>query len=174
MKKLILLFILLGFIQQGFAQKFIRETDKETGLVLLRGQITFEDIANETHHAWFMKNAKRYEPNLDVIDELAPLLKKYHIVVFLGTWCGDTKDLLPKFYTTIRECNFDMNGVQLFGVNRAKEAINIESKLFNITRVPTFIVMDQYREVGRITEMVDKSIEEDLLRIVSKDAANRN
>jgi len=47
--------------------------------------------------------------------------------------------------------------------------LNIETKLYNISRVPTIIVMHQFREVGRITESVTSSIEEDLLSIIAPD-----
>jgi hypothetical protein len=57
----------------------------------------------------------------------------------------------------------------MYGVNRDKEALNTESKLYNITRVPTIIVMHQYREVGRITESVTSTIEEDILSIIAPD-----
>jgi hypothetical protein len=55
-------------------------------------------------------------------------------------------------------------------VNRKKEALNIEHKFYNIERVPTIIVMHQYREVGRIIESVSGSIEEALLNIMLPDA----
>jgi hypothetical protein len=63
----------------------------------------------------------------------------------------------------------DLHSVEMYGVNRDKEALNAESKLYNITRVPTIIVMHQYREVGRITESVASTIEEDILSIIAPD-----
>ncbi|MEN9964666.1 MAG: hypothetical protein RL582_1761, partial [Bacteroidota bacterium] len=50
------------------------------------------------------------------------------------------------------------------------ETLNLEHVFYNIKRVPTVIVMLQNREVGRIIENVNESIEADLLRIIEKDA----
>jgi hypothetical protein len=63
----------------------------------------------------------------------------------------------------------DLHAVEMYGVNRDKEALNIETKLYSIAHVPTIIVMHQFREVGRITESASSSIEENLLSIIAPD-----
>jgi len=73
-------------------------------------------------------------------------------------------------YKTLKAVGFDMNAIEMYGVNRSKEPLNLEHKFYNIINVPTIIVMHQYREVGRIIESVHTTIEEDLLAIIEKDA----
>ncbi len=135
---------------------------------MLVGKVTFEDIKNETAFHWF-EEGEKYEFNTMVVENLERFYKPYHIVVMLGTWCGDTKELLPKLYTVLRASNFDFNAITLFAVNRDRDALNEESKTFKIDRVPTVIVLHGNREVGRITESVTTSIEHDLLAILEKD-----
>lgn len=169
MKTIKLIIALMAIYTGSQAQDFVREIDKKTDKVCLRGLITFDDIKKETAFSWFQKNADSYKPNKETILALTTVLKPYRLVVFGGTWCGDTQDLFPQFYKTMQLAQFDFNALQLYAVNRNKEAINIESQLYNITKVPTFIVMEGFREVGRITETVHKSIEEDLLQILEMD-----
>ncbi len=154
----------------SYAQDFVREEDKKTGKVLLRGRLTFQDVMEETVNKWLLKGAESYRANEVVTNALKGVHAHYRLVIFMGTWCGDTHDLLPKLYRVLKDIGFDMNAVEMYGVNRNKEALNIEHKLYSIDRVPTIIVMHQYREVGRIVESVPSSIEESLLEIMEPDA----
>ena len=55
----------------------------------------------------------------------------------------------------------------MYGVDRAKTTRNGDEKKYGITLVPTIILFKDGKEVGRITETVKKSIEEDLATIIS-------
>jgi hypothetical protein len=57
----------------------------------------------------------------------------------------------------------------MFGVNREKESLNADSKLYNIKNAPTVIVYKDNTEVGRIVETVHETIEADLLEIIGND-----
>ncbi|MBP6625629.1 MAG: thioredoxin family protein [Chitinophagaceae bacterium] len=170
MKKLFLIGCLLMSTLIMQAQDFVRELDRKSGKVLLRGKFTFDDLKDETTCKWLDQGAKSYKPNAQAIKQLKPFWENYRLVIFGGTWCEDTRDLLPKLYRVLNESAFDFNAIEMYGVNRDKEALNIESKLYNIQRVPTIIIMHQYREVGRIIETVQQSIEDDLLHILENDA----
>lgn len=170
MKAGLLLIIMSLFISKTMtAQDYVRELDKKTDKVLLRGKITFDDILKETTCSWLGAGAKAYEPKREAVDQLSKIAGDYKFVVFAGTWCSDTKDLLPKFYKVLIDAGIDLHAVEMYGVNRAKEALNIESALYGIKNIPTIIVMYQFREVGRIVESVNSSIEEELNAIILKD-----
>jgi thiol-disulfide isomerase/thioredoxin len=154
---------------QNQAQDFVRELDVKSEKPLLKGQITFENLLEEASFSWLPKGVKAYEPNDEAIKKLTALLPKYKIVAFIGTWCEDTHNVLPSFYKTMQLSLFDFNALDMYGVNRDKKAINAEHQIYNISKVPTFIVMDRFREVGRITESVNESIEVDLLDILERD-----
>ena len=169
MRYLIILLCTFFLIPSSNAQEFVRELDKKTEKVLLRGHITFDDILKETTCNWLQKGSTTYKPQKAYIDDLSKIWSEYRFVVFAGTWCGDTKDLLPKFYKVLLEAGIDINAVEMYGVNREKQALNIESTLYSITRVPTIIVMQKSREIGRIIESVNTTIEEDLDKIIRSD-----
>ena len=77
---------------------------------------------------------------------------KVHFVVFGGTWCHDTQNLLPVFYRLLDKSNVPDAEVTLIGVDREKTALNGLHSAFKITNVPTFIVMKDGKEIGRVVE----------------------
>jgi hypothetical protein len=170
MKTLLIALLTLGTLHMATAQNYVRELDRKTGKPCLRGKITFTDIEKETVNSWFKKGVDAYEPNVTLTNELKSLAAPYRFVVFAGTWCEDTHNMLPKFYKTINMADIDLHAVEMYGVDRNKETLNLEHVFYNIKRIPTIIVMLQNREVGRIIENVNESIEADLLRIIEKDA----
>lgn len=164
MKKIIIAIVAIcTFGLHSQAQNFVRELDQKTDEPLLRGQITFENLTSETAFSWINTE---YETTPGDVDKIKKLLPKYRLVVFIGTWCEDTQHLLPELYQTLKDASFDFNALEMYGVNRAKTGLNAEHQIYNISRVPTIIVMDRYKEIGRITESVEVSVEKDLLDIL--------
>ena len=167
MKKIIIALIALCTFNTSIqAQDFVREFDEKSEKPLLRGQITFEDLTDESAYGWMHDE---YETSPRVITKLKKLLPKYRVVIFMGTWCEDTHLLLPQLYQTFKDASFDFNALEMYGVNREKEGLNSEHKIYNIQRVPTIIIMDRFKEVGRIVESVELSIEQELLDILEAD-----
>ncbi len=164
MRAIAIILITIFSISMGTqAQSFVREFDTRTEKPLLRGQITFNDITNESAYSWMQE---AYESNPRIVAELKKLLPKYRMVVFIGTWCEDTQYLLPQFYQTLKDASFDFNGLEMYGVNRVKEGLNSEHQIYNIQKVPTIIIMDRFKEVGRIVESTETSIEQALLDLL--------
>ena len=56
------------------------------------------------------------------------------------------------FYRLLDKSGLGNDKVTLIGVDRAKTALNDFHKAFKITNVPTFIVMRDGKEVGRVVE----------------------
>jgi hypothetical protein len=56
----------------------------------------------------------------------------------------------------------------MYGVDRTKDALHGEKAKYGIEKVPTVILFDRDKEIGRITETVQQSIEADLAQLVRK------
>ncbi|HYO22024.1 MAG TPA: thioredoxin family protein, partial [Flavisolibacter sp.] len=97
-------------------------------------------------------NSKSFIPTADIVKQYAAGKEGINLVVFGGTWCGDTKALLPKFFATTDAAGFPENGITLIGVDRSKKTLFNLAEAFGITNVPTFIVMKDGKEVGRVVE----------------------
>ena len=76
----------------------------------------------------------------------------FKIVVFGGTWCEDTQNLLPKFYKLVDQSGYPESSITLVAVDRAKTTLDNLHVTYNITNVPTFIVLKAGKEVGRVVE----------------------
>jgi thiol-disulfide isomerase/thioredoxin len=168
-KSIVFALALLLSVGTMFAQDFVREQDKKTGKPLLRGKITFQNLLKESTCSWLEEGTQAYDPDKAIVEELSTVWKEYRFVIFAGTWCEDTHNLLPKFYKTMLEAGISPYSIEMYGVDRQKRTLQEENKFYKIERIPTIIVMHQKREVGRIIESVKVSIESDLLTIMEKD-----
>lgn len=153
---------------KGFAQ-FDYQRLTEDGKLVFKGECKFDDLLKEPTLDWMQKGVEEYKPDSVAMLFLKKNLAAYDIVVLMGTWCGDSKDLLPKFYKTLQLANYPMQQLTMYGLNRKKEALNYEEQLYKVTNIPVFILMKNFKEVGRITESVQKSIEKDLVKLVKKE-----
>lgn len=144
--------------------------DKDTPWKIYKGVFTFQDIHAENSFGWLKKGYESYKPDTNDINYLKKNLGAYTIVAFIGTWCDDTHKLLPRFEKVLSLSAFPMKQYTMFGVDLGKKTLNDENRLYRIENVPTFIVYKGRKEIGRIVETVNKSIEEDLVSIISSDA----
>jgi tetratricopeptide (TPR) repeat protein len=92
--------------------------------------------------------------------------------IFFGTWCGDSKRELPKMTKVLEKLSFPQKNITLIGVDDStevyKQSPQRQEAGMNIFRVPTFIVYENGKEVGRIVEYPTETMERDLLKIFAR------
>ncbi len=172
MKKLIalaaVLIITLQTQAQGIMKKYETSIDSINQRVVYRGLIDFKVLDDEPTFDWYNTGSDHYKPKKRYINTLKTELPKYSIIVVMGTWCGDSRDLVPKLHKVLTEAGYPMDKLVMYGVNRSKTVGQGQEKPYNIEFVPTIILFDGTKEIGRIVESVHKSIEADLAAIVKK------
>jgi len=119
-----------------------------------------------TKFEWFSQSYVTYKPDPDYIKKLSALAPDYTFLVFGGIWCGDTKELLPQFYKTIDQAGISRDKVKLYLLDEKKISPEKLEVQYKITRIPVFILLKDGKEVGRITEETQKSIESDLAGLI--------
>ncbi|KAA5533360.1 hypothetical protein F0919_12510 [Taibaiella lutea] len=135
--------------------------------IVYRGPLTFDDISRVP--AFHLEAAaENYNPKTKAIKALSNELADYKLVVFLGTWCEDSHRMIPELYKVLKLVNYPMESLSLIALDREKLDKNDITPPYEITRVPTIIVLKDNKETGRITEVPDKSVEQDLLKILRK------
>ncbi len=156
----------------SYAQDFVREEDKKTGKVLLRGRLTFQDVMEETVNKWLLKGAESYRANEVVTNALKGVHAHYRLVIFMGTWCSDSQREVPRFYKILDQLGISEKRVVIIAVDdhpdRRKTSPGGEEKGKNIEYVPTFIVKKDGVELGRIIESPQRSLEADMAGFLSK------
>lgn len=152
MKKILSLSIAILSATVLFAQSSVEISRDHNGSKVLKGFIPKKELVTDTAFSWFVQAQKSFTPNADVVKQYAAAKDSVQILVFGGTWCDDTKHLLPAFIATTDAAGIPADHVTLIGVDRDKKTLFNLSETFNITNVPTFIVMKNGKEVGRVVE----------------------
>ncbi|MGS2727708.1 hypothetical protein ACU8DI_13945 [Psychroserpens sp. BH13MA-6] len=179
MKKRSISIIFVFFVLNlAYCQTLNLEMDSETSEPFLLGKIDKSGLTAPNYNLWFSTAYDAYEPNNTIIAKLRPLLKDYQITVFMGTWCGDSKQEVPRFYKILEACDFPETQLTTVAVSRKpymyKQSPNHEEAGLNIHRVPTFIFYKNRKEVNRIVEHPVEDLESDMLQIVSNNAYQSN
>lgn len=117
----------------------------------------------------FKNNIALYEPSAQAIDFLRSYDKEVLIEVIYGSWCPDSVLNVPSFIKVVQEADNPHLKTRFIGVDRTKKDPANLVKGKDIERVPTFIVYQGKKELGRIVENPLNSIEEDLVEILKKD-----
>lgn len=155
MKKYLLALLFLISATSGLfaqAQYEASQDPKHPEVKIARGLVNKYLIQNDTAYKWYSKNQAGYNPDTATINAFEKAKGKYQFVVFGGTWCEDTQFILPKFFKLQEKSGLSDDVITLYGVNRAKNSLGNIAKAFNITLVPTIIVMKDGKEVNRVVE----------------------
>ncbi|SHF67094.1 thioredoxin family protein [Flavisolibacter ginsengisoli] len=151
MKKILLLTAILFSTCIVFAQSAEISHDPE-GNKIIKGFISRQELANDSSFTWFLQNQKDYTPDQSALKALRANKDSINIIAFGGTWCSDTKYILPKFYVLSDASGLSPDRITLIGVDHNKKTIQHLSEAFNVINVPTFIVMKNGKEIGRVVE----------------------
>ena len=171
MKRAVIFLSVFFCVSFGFCQTLNKEVIDAKGKAKLLGVIDKEGLKKENYASWFNKNYEAYLTNDKIIDKLRDSLRGYEIKVFLGTWCGDSKREVPRFYNVLEAADFPKSQLQVIALDKTEEAYKKsptgEEEGLNIHRVPTFVFYKDGKEVNRIVESPKETLERDMLKIVS-------
>ena len=134
----------------------------------LRGLISRSVLEADTTFKWLTDNYKLGRPDANAVKLLADKKADLGFIVFGGTWCEDTQNLLPQFYRLTDAAGIPDSSISLIGVDRNKTTLDNLNKTFNIINVPTFIVTYKGKEIGRMVEYGKSgSVDKDLYQIIA-------
>lgn len=162
-------FIALFITGVLIAQPVNKEITTEGMSPQLLGKINQQGLSSSSYASWFLKNRTEYQPDIALVEEIKGQLPEYTIELFMGTWCGDSKREVPRFYKILEAAEFPLERLTTVAVAREKafykQSPGGEHEGKNIHRVPTFIFYKDGVEVNRITERPVNSLEADILEI---------
>jgi hypothetical protein len=129
------------------------------------GAMTIEELW-ETAPVW-KAIADVYEPDGAIVDRLRAIQAPVTLQVVLATWCGDSRQHVPRLLKSIARAANPNITVELTGVGPEFEPMELVTNE-NITNVPTVIVRRDGREIGRFVETpAGAAIETDVADIVA-------
>lgn len=143
------------------------------GKPMLIGTCTQSALKKDPFKEWFNKNYTGYNVNDTVTSTIKPLIGGKTFLLFMGTWCGDSKREIPRMLKVMKNCGVKRSQIKLVMVDNHdstyKQSPGHEEKGLNIHRVPTMIVYAGNNELGRIVESPVVSLEKDLFAILNRD-----
>ena len=114
---------------------------------------------------------ENYLPDAAALAELKQWRSPTDILVFFGSWCGDSKRELPRFFAALHTANNQFFSARFMGLDRSKKDSAGVAASHQITNVPTFIFLRDGQELGRIVEQPADALEKEWVRILQVDPA---
>jgi len=154
-------------------QSLNREITDGKGNKILLGECNKERLQQEPYGSWFNKNYADYKIDTLACEILKSKLAKKKLVIFMGTWCGDSRREVPRMFKILDYCGIKPSQIKLIMVSNQdsayKQSPAHEERGLEIHRVPDLLVFEKKKETGRIIESPIVSLEKDLLAIASNE-----
>ena len=136
------------------------------------GTCSLSDLNKAPYAEWFQTGYQSYQSNTEIIRQIKNTnLSGVSLKVVFGTWCGDSKREVPRMAKIWNDVSIPESRLELIGVSDSsafyKQSPTHEEQGLNVYRVPTFIVYQKGKEIGRINEFAVESLERDLFKILS-------
>jgi thiol-disulfide isomerase/thioredoxin len=141
----------------------------DTETVVMKGVLTRNILEKEKAFTWMTENRKYGSADAGAVKIFSQQKDLFTVLIFGGTWCHDSQNILPVFYRLVDKSGFPDNRITLVGVDRQKTAPHNWHTTWNITMVPTFIILQNGKEMGRVVEYGKTgNVEKELADIVAK------
>lgn len=142
----------------------------------LVGEVTRGDIV-AGFPAW-NDSAAAYVPEPGAVARLAAVSRPVDVVCVLGTWCGDSRREVPRFWKLLESAANPNLRLRMLAVGRKDDAAALAKSeavgaprdiraAWGVTLVPTFIFRADGEELGRIIETPTGTLEGDAAGIAA-------
>lgn len=162
------IFLIILLAGCGSSSEYTIQRESETAVIITG---TFNRSVLESDAVtknWFQHYYADYSVDAVKTAEIGTMQQGIRYVFIAGTWCGDSKREIPRMYKIFDAAKVPEQRITLIGVDRLKSDNRGTAEKFLVERVPTFIVLRNEREIGRIVETPVETLEEDLLEILKR------
>jgi len=170
MKALVFYGLFLFSIQIAVSQNLntvIKDPDLNKDVMV--GKCDRNGLKQGEYGLYFKSQYEVYEPSEKYIEKMKKVkINLVDITIVFGTWCSDSKIQVPRFYKVLDKAGYNEKRMTVIGVSRKKLAFVTNIEHLDIVLVPTFIISQNGKELGRIIETPKKSLEKDLAKIINK------
>jgi len=165
MKCILALFLFANSLLIG--QEYRIVDDEKSGKAMLVGTTQREAFQDSNFAWWFNSEYNSYDVDTGLVANFLTDCTNINIKLVLGTWCSDSRREVPKVLKILDFVDFPDDSLTLVNIDRRKKALTNEVEGLNIELVPTIIVYENDKEIGRIIETPEGTLEEDLVKIVT-------
>ena len=112
---------------------------------------------------------KYYTPNQKAVDYLAKYSRKTEVQIFFGSWCSHCETWVPRLVKSLQSANNPALQMQFEALPKNFNVV-ASAKAKGVTGVPTIILVQDGREIGRLNAPQDGTIEEALVKVLQTNA----
>lgn len=156
------LFVVLAFA--GCAPQAQTAAPAEPTPQPLTGQVTWAEVRSAD--GWEALTAGDYTPDAALVEAIRENADDVEVLLFMGTWCGDSKREVPRFFKLIEQAGISESQVEITALDRTKKDAAGLAEQWGVEYVPTFIFIRGGEELGRIVELPAESLEADIAGIL--------
>lgn len=142
------------------------EVDEKTNKPMFIGLCDRTAFEDSSFASWFNTEYNDYSVDSSTLDLISTNTDSLFIKIILGTWCGDSREQVPRFLKILDYLRFPTDNLLLIFVDRKKLAGDFDIEDLDIKLVPTIIIYKNQTEIGRIIETPKISLEEDLVDVL--------
>lgn len=129
------------------------------------GALTIEELW-QTAPVW-KAIAETYEPDGAVVERLRQVQTPTRLQIVLATWCGDSRQHVPRLLKSIEKAANPNLVVELIGIGPEFETPMETIQALSVTNVPTVRVLRETAELGRYVETpANGTVEADIADIL--------
>lgn len=131
----------------------IRQDPGDQNSRIYVGIIQKEDLESDTSFHWYSESQQMYpHPDKALVNAFVRNRDSIYFIIFTGTWCEDSRYIIPKFFRVQEASKFPEDHITVFAVDRSKRTWGHLARAMDITATPTIIVMKDGKEMGRMVE----------------------
>jgi len=149
MKHILLIAIIIGLGILTRAESEYTVTSDGTHKIL-KGLISRDMLEKDAAFSWFHQNRCAYTPDAALTAQVRTKTTQVRFLVFTATWNEDAQYILPGFYSLMDAASVRPDQVTLIGVDQEKKTLYHLTESMHITSIPTFIVLKNGKEIGRV------------------------
>lgn len=169
MKKSIIFAITIILCYNVLAQNLNKTIiDTKTNKPILYGKCNIDGLKKGEFGEIYSMEYKYYIPDSLILEQLKPLLKKVSFKIVMGSWCGDSREQIPRFIKILDIAKYKTKKIDIICLDHYFKLDGFDNDKYQIKKIPTIIVYFKKKEIGRIVETPIETLEKDLLNILSK------
>jgi len=169
MKKSIIFTITIFLCVSSYTQKVNRTIiDTKTQKPILYGKCNLKGLNTGEFGEVYKMEYKYYTPDTQKLNQIKPLLKNVSFKIIMGSWCGDSREQIPRFIKTLDLMKYKTKKIEIISLDHYFKLNGFDNEKYGIKKLPTIIVYLKKKEIGRIIETPTETLEKDLLNILTK------
>lgn len=121
----------------------------------------------KTKHAGFF-HADDYSSPSKQVKQLKQVNEEISLVTYFGVWCHDSQREVPRMLKLLDRVANSHISHQMIALDYQKTEPHGRATAASIVSTPTFVVLKEGIEIGRIVETPNSSLAADLLAIINR------